>query len=187
MKKIRKVVKKSIDPIELPTYDERYSTIMERSQQFDPLEEWETIRAWLQTIPVSIQEMRELVKQHADIAERAKRLAQGAENELKIFELKCTDRKQIWRMAAIAHWEREKELGSITKQITEKMIEDWVIEQHGDLYIELETRRIELESTRDHLKSIATQVSAKGYDLRKLLESETRRPSGSPDWMDAGK
>jgi len=187
VKKIRKVVKTPTDPIELPTYDERYATIMERSQGLDPIKEWETIRTWLQTIPVSIQEIRELVKQHADIAERAKRLANGADNELKLYELKCLDRKQIWRISAIAHWEREKECGNITKQITEKMIEDWIIEQHGDLYIELETRRIQLESTRDQLKSLATQVSAKGYDLRKLLESETRRPSGSPNWMDEDK
>jgi len=184
VKKIRKVVK-PVDPIELPTFDERYATIMERSQEFDPIKEWETIRLWLQSIPISIQEMRDLVKHHADIAERAKRLANGADSELKLFELKCLDRKQIWRIASIAHWEREKEQGNITKQITEKMIEDWIIEQHGELYINLETKRIQLESVRDQLKSLATQVSAKGYDLRKLLESETRRPSGSPNWMDS--
>jgi len=185
--KIKKVIKQPIDPIELPTYDSRYSAIMEHAQVVDPLAEWKSIRSWLQAIPVSIQDIRELVKQHADNAERAKRLASCAELELKVYELKCTDRKQIWRISAISHWETQKEGGHITKQITEKMIEDWIIEQHSDLYIELEKRRLELDATYKQLKSLVSQVNSKGHDLRKLLESETRRPSGSPNWMDDAK
>lgn len=187
MRKKQKVLKYPVDPIDLPTYDSRYSDIMEYAQVIDPLEEWKTLRSWLQAIPDSIQDIRNLIKQHADNAERAKRLASCAELESKLYELKCTDRKQIWRIAAITYWEEQKEAGTITKQITEKMIEDWIIEQHGDLYIELEKRRLELDATHKQLKSLVSQVNNKGYDLRKLLESETRRPSGSPNWMDDTK
>jgi len=198
VKKIKKAVRQvrevkppaeenASDPLGLPTYDERYAVIRERSQELDPLIQWEKIRAWIKEEPQSIKEIRDLVKQHADMAERSKRLGNAADTELKLFELKCRDRQQIWRVAAMAHWESEKEAGNVTKQITEKMIEDWVIEQHGDLYIELETRRIQLSEVRDQLKALASQVSAQGQNLRKLLESETRRPSGTPNWMDDEK
>lgn len=175
------------DPIDLPTYDSRYTTILERSQESDPLSQWEMIRAWLKEEPESIKELRNAVRKHADIAERAKRIAQMAESEYAKFLLKCQDREQIWRVAALAFWEKEKEAGNVTKQITEKMVDDWVIEQHGDLHMELESRRIDLETVRDQLKSLVTQVNNKGHDLRKLLESETRRPAGTPNWMDDEK
>lgn len=177
---------KSSDPIELPTYDQRYATIREHSQELDPLAQWNLIRAWLKEEPESIQDIRKMVRKHADMAERAKRLAQAANSEYEIFELKCRDRKQIWRVSAMHHWESEKESGNVTKQITEKMIEDWMIEQHGDLFIELETRLIHLGQVRDQLKSLAIQVNNKGHDLRKLLESESRRPT-TPNWMDDEK
>jgi len=184
LKKAVRQVKETTDPVALPTYDERYAIIRERSQEIDPLAQWETIKEWIKEEPQSIAEIRKLVMQHADMAERAKRLAKAANTELKLFELKCRDRKQIWRVSAMAHWEYEKEQKKVTKQITEKMIEDWMIEQHGDLYIELETRQIQLEEVRDQLKDLASQVSAKGQDLRRLLDSETRRPVGTPNWMD---
>lgn len=191
VKKVKKVVRAVASeksdkphPVDLPEFDKRYDAILERSQEIDPLKVWEEISAWLKEEPTSIQDIRNAVRKHAGMAEKAKRLSQAAEIEFGKFEVRCTDRKQIWRVAALSYWEVQKEAKTITKQITEKMIDDWVIEQHGELLMELEDRRIKLDGVRSQLKSLVTQVNNKGHDLRKLLESEVRRPSTSPSWMD---
>jgi hypothetical protein len=192
VKKIKKAVKvptestRTSDPVELPDYDRRFATIREHIREIDPIDEWNDIREYLEVKPELIQDIRAQVRDHADITTRAKNLALMANTEYEEFVLKYRDRKQLWRNAAMEHWQSEKERG-LHKQITEQMLEDWMIENHSDLYMELQKRKLHLEEIRDRLKGLATQVSGKGQDLRKLLESETRRPAGLPGWADDDK
>jgi hypothetical protein len=196
VKKIKKAVKQpkseapepkqDADPVAIPDYDRRFATIREHIREIDPIEEWEIIKAYLAEKPETIQDLREAVRNHADMTSRAKNLALMANTEYEEFLLKHRDRKQLWRTAAMEYWQSQKEQG-LHKQITESMLEDWMIENHSDLYTELEKRKLHLEEVRDRLKALATQVSGKGQDLRKLLESETRRPTGLPGWADDDK
>lgn len=196
VKKIKKAVKqpkpeapkpkKDMDPVAIPDYDRRFATIREHIREIDPIKEWDRLKKYLAEKPETISELREAVRIHADMAVRAKDLALMANTEYEEFMLKLRDRKQLWRTAAMEYWQSEKEQG-LHKQITEQMLEDWMIENHSELYTELETRRLHLEEVRDRLKAMATQVANKGQNLRKLLESETRRPSGLPGWADDDK
>ena len=193
VKKIKKAVKqvkttaeepkKDSDPVAIPDFDRRFAQIREHIRETDPMEEWSVLKEYLESKPESIQELRDAVRQHADMTSRAKSLALMANTEYEEFMLKLRDRKQLWRNAAMEYWQEQKEQG-LHKQITENMLEDWMIENHTDLYTQLETRRLHLEEVRDRLKALASQIGAKGQDLRKLLESETRRPSGMPGWAD---
>lgn len=172
---------KPSDPVPIPDYDRRFATIREKTQNIDPIAEWENIKTWLAEDPVSISDIRIKVKEHADIAQRATNLYLMAKSELAEFELKYKDRRQLWRLQAIGFWEDQKEKG-LRKQITEDMLTDWMISEHSDLYMELERRHETLISVKDQLKSMSDRVIGKGLDLRKLLESETRRPL-TPDWF----
>lgn len=189
-KKIKKAVvpkitklTQSTDSVALPDYDRRFAIIHEHTRKIDPIEEWNTIRKYLTEKPETINEIRTQVIEHADITLRAKNLALMANTEYEEFILKYRDRKQLWRTAAMEHWQLEKEQG-LHKQITEAMLEDWMIENHSELYMELQKRKLHLEEIRDRLKALAGQVAGKGQSLRKLLESETRRPTGLPGWTD---
>jgi hypothetical protein len=170
------------DPVPLPEFDQRFAIIREKTQNIEPLEEWESIKQWMDDEPKSLQEIRTKMKKHADIAQRAKNLYLMAKSELAAFDLRYRERRQLWRVAAIAYWEEQKAAG-LRKQITEDMLTDWMIGKHGELYIELEKRHDTLTSVKDQLKSLADRVVAYGQDLRKLLESETRRPL-DPRWFD---
>lgn len=181
MKTVKSV--KNADPIDIPDYDRRFAVIREHIREIDPIKEWEVLKKFLEEKPETIQDIRECVRTHADMTSRAKSVALMANTEYEEFLLKHRDRKQLWRTAAMEYWQGQKEQG-LHKQITESMLEDWMIENHSDLYTELERRKLHLEEVRDRLKALATQISGKGQDLRKLLESETRRPAGMPGWAD---
>jgi hypothetical protein len=180
--KIRKIKKQSKDPINLPEFDPIFSTILEYSKVKDPKEEWKIIREWLKEEPKTIIEMRACLQKAADVAVRARDLYLMARGEQSDFELRFKDRVQIWRVPAIKYWEKQKEKG-MHKQITEAMIEDWIIENYSDLYLELCRRREEITAVKESLKNLAERVNSRGMDLRKLLESEVRRPS-TPNWFD---
>ena len=193
IKKIKKAIKdesiepkKDADPIDIPDFDRRFAVIHEHIRKVDPVKEWEVLKKYLEDKPETISELRNAIRTQADMARRAKELALMANTEYQEFLLKHRDRKQLWRTAAMEYWQAEKESG-LHKQITESMLEDWMIENHSELYTELETRKLHLEEVCDRLKALATQVSNKGQNLRKLLESETRRPSGLPGWADDDK
>jgi hypothetical protein len=185
VKKVRPVKSNNgskTDPIDIPTFDARFSKLREHMQTIDPIKEWEEIKAWLADNPTSLVETRNKVREHADIAQRATNLYIMAKSEVSSFEIKYKDRKQLWRVEALKYWEGQKAKG-LRKQITEDMLTDWMIENHSELYMELEKRHDTLITIKDQLKSLADRIISKGHDLRKLLESETRRPV-SPNWFD---
>jgi hypothetical protein len=148
----------------------------------DIVEEWETIRKWLREDASSIQNMRKLIREHSDITERAKNISIVANTQYKDYLIRYNDRRQLWRVQALKFWESQKSAG-LSKQITESMLDDWMIENHSELYMELQRRKIHLEEICERLDSLVTLVNARGSDLRKLLESETRRPV-TPNWID---
>lgn len=184
-KRIRKIRKDTnrIPEDVLPMPDERFMRIREYIKQIDPWKEWEKIRSWLNISPDSIQEIRKELQVAADMEARAKDLHEEAVIAKGNFDDQFRDRTQIWRKEALIYWEVEKKSG-LRKQITESMIEDRIIELHSELYLELKKRKREINSMVDTMEAMLKNVISKRTDLRKMLESETKRPTSTPSWMD---
>lgn len=182
IRKIRKTTTRISEDV-LPMPDERFMRIREHIKKIDPWKEWETIRSWLNISPEFIQEIRKELQVAADMEARAKDLHEEAVIAKGNFDDQFRDRTQIWRKEALIYWEVEKKSG-LRKQITESMIEDRIIELHSELYLELKKRKREIRSMVDTMEAMLKNVISKRTDLRKMLESETKRPTSTPNWMD---
>lgn len=170
------------DPL-LPAPDPRFMKIREYKKETDPHEEWLLIKEWLEIAPEGVQEIRKALQLASDIEVRAKELHEESLVAKGNFDDQFRDRSQIWRKEALQYWEEEKKEG-LHKQITESMIEDRIIEEHSELYLELKKRKREIKSIAESMSAIFKNVINKRTDLRKLLESETRRPGALPGWTD---
>lgn len=144
--------------------------------------DYQEVVDWIKTDPTTRNSLCELVRKNADMALKAESLYHLAREEETLFNLEY--RKQImqWRNEAILHWEVQKEHG-FHKQITERMIEDFILETHPIAYLTLQARHSELNQIVASLKALSTRVSSRGSDLRKLLDAELRRPE-IPNWFD---
>jgi hypothetical protein len=175
------------DPIEIPEIPKLFRGIIHTRKEIDPESEWAEIREWLASKPTSIQEMREAVRVSADMAARANDLYDLTKIHHSRFMIECKARLQLWRREALIYWESVKQNEGMHKQITEQMIEDQIIEEHADDYADLQERMKEMDTLKSSFKSLIDSVIAKGVDNRKLLESEIRRPSSTPAWMDGNR
>lgn len=169
---------------ELPEVDKQFRGVIYTRKKIDVEKEWTEIREWLSNNPKTIQDMREAVRQSADMAARAKDLYDLTKIHYDRFRIQYRQHIQLWRREAIAWWEYVKENQKIRKQITEQMIEDQMIEEHAEEYATLQDRMNEMETLKSSFHSLTETVISKGVDNRKLLESEMRRPGGSPNWFD---
>lgn len=170
------------DPV-LPEPDPRFMQIREYIKTVDPWKEWEVIREWLNIAPTGIHEIRRELQRAADMEARAKDLHEESSIAKGNFDDQFRDRSQIWRKESLIYWEEEK-IAGLHKQITESMIEDRIIELHSELYLELKKRKREINSMVNTMEAMLKNVINKRTDLRKMLESETRRPGATPGWMD---
>lgn len=190
-RRVRKVAHKPepaahhYDPV-LPEPDPRFMHIRERIRTIDPWKEWETIREWLNIAPAGIHEIRRELQRAADMEARSKDLHEEASIAKGNFDDQFRDRSQIWRKESLIYWEEEK-IAGLHKQITESMIEDRIIELHSELYLELKKRKREINSMVNTMEAMLKNVINKRTDLRKMLESETRRPGATPGWMDGNQ
>lgn len=184
MTKIRRVRRREVrrDPIEIPEVDEDFKRIIEVRRNIDPKTEWTTIRNWIEEQPRTIQELRDAIRIAAHMTARATDLLHVTKIQRDKFRIKHTARIQLWRSEALLYWEAEKEAG-MRKQITEQMIEDRIIDQWEELYTELQTRLNEINTLYDSFKSLVSLVENKEIDLRKLLESEGKKPGYVPNWF----
>lgn len=169
---------------ELPEVEKQFRGVIYTRKKIDVEKEWTEIREWLSNNPKTVQDMREAVRQSADMAARAKDLYDLTKIHYDRFRIQYRQHIQLWRREAIAWWEYVKENQKIRKQITEQMIEDQMIEEHAEEYATLQDRMNEMETLKSSFHSLTETVISKGVDNRKLLESEMRRPGGSPNWFD---
>lgn len=166
-----------------PEIDERFKRIIEVRRNIIPMKEWEEIKAWLAEMPDTLVDIKNAVRQSAQMAARAKDLVSVTKTEFERYRIRYRARLEIMRSDAIVYWESEKK-GGLHKQITEQMIEDRIIAQWTDAYEDLQEKFISFETLYDSIKSLQETVVNKGVDLRKLLDSETRRPASLPTWID---
>jgi len=171
---------------ELPNIDPKFDRIIKVVVDIDPEEAWKEVKKWISTKPESSLHLRELLYDQANVAEKAKRLSLAAKMERERFERVFKDKMQILRDDALGFWEEEKNAKGLNKQITERMIEDRIIQEHWHAYDELNRRHASIKSLEEMFKELYEIVISRGVDLRKILDMESRRP-GSLAWMDGQK
>lgn len=185
-KRIRKPVsnfKHDESNLDIPEPDPRYTGILEYIRNNDPRKEWDDIRAWLRETTSTISDTRSQIQKGADIEARAVALYTDAKAARGDYDDKFRDRIQIWKNEALLYWESEKKEG-LHKQITNDMIEDRIIEMHSDLYLSMKKKNRDLQLAVQTFEELKMNVSMKRADLRKMLESEVKKPSNQlPDWM----
>lgn len=190
--KVRRVKQAKSDPSKKPEpeipdmmvdYDSAFKGIAEHIDNVDPMKEWEEIRAWLEKKPKSLRDALDMSTGCANMAVRARKLHRRAKKELKIFEYELKDRTQILRDQSREYWEVKKREG-MSKQITNDMIEDWILENFPDTYKTLMLRLEELKGTVGLLEEMSNQVAGRAPDLRRAVDELGKR---TPDWMTGGQ
>jgi len=170
-------------PDPLPSYDTKFAAVVEHITTCDPAVEWPIIRDWLRQQPRSLHTAMEMLVEQADMAMRSKRLYLFAKQELERFELDWKDNTGILRDAAREHWELKKDAG-MRKQITNDMIDDWIIENYGDTWKEMVLRLRDMKNTVAILEHLHKQVEDRAPDLRRLIEKFSDK-GNEPDWFKA--
>ena len=170
-------------PPQLPSYDRKFEPIREHIMRADPSIEWRHIREWLEKIPRSLDQSIEMLAEQPGIAMRADRLLRLAKRELERFELDWKDATGAMRDLARDYWESKK-LKGMRKQITNDMIDDYIIENWGEKYKEMYLRLRDMKNTKEHIETMCGQVIDRAPDLRRLVDRYSGKGSNStPTWM----
>ena len=170
---------------DIPEYDSKFTPIIEHVTKIDPQQEWKEIGAWLATEPKSLYESMELLAQKPDISVRAKRLYRSAKREFTRFEIDWKEKTGIMRDLARDYWEERKKQG-MRKQITNDMVDDWIIEHYGDVWKEMYTRYQDMKNAVSVLEHLSTQVDDRAPDLRRFIDTYKENKE-KPGWMDSQK
>lgn len=169
-------------PDPLPDYDSKFKVVHEYIVNCNPDEEWPVIREWMSRKPNSIQDAINMLAEHPDIKTRARRLALLAERELKKFNMDFTDRTGILRDLAREYWEGRKIRG-YHKQITNDMIEDWIIEHYGTVYTEMTIRLKDMKNVAELLSKLADNADIRDADLRRMIDKIQAKDATAPGWF----
>jgi len=172
-------------PDPLPNYDSKFNPIHEHIQRTDVKREWPEIRTWLATIPNDTQTSLELLGEQPDMSMRAKRLALLAKREYVRFELDWKDKTAILRDIAREYWETKKKSG-MRKQITNDMIDDWIIEHYGETWKEMYLRLCDMKNTAALIEQMSNQVDDRAADLRRFVEKHSQHKP-KPTWLKGQK
>ena len=169
--------------LDIPEPDPRYTGILEYIRQINPRKEWDAIKAWIQEMSSTISDIRLQIQKGADIEARAVALLTDAKAARGDYDDKFRDRVQIWKRESLLYWESEKTEG-LHKQITNDMIEDHIIEMHSDLYLSMKKKARDLLLMVQTFEELKMNVSMKRADLRRMIDSEGKKPSTQlPNWM----
>ena len=168
-------------PDPLPKYDEKFNPIHEYVVECDPDIEWTLLKKWIKRKPLSLKDAMEMLAVQPDMAMRAKRLSLLAKKELERFTLDYKERTGVLRDLAIEHWEERKRQG-MRKQITNEMIEDWVVENYGDTWTEMKMRVRDMKNAARLLDQLSEQVITRAPDLRKMIDKFAEK-TADPTWF----
>ena len=172
-------------PDPLPNYDSKFTPIHEHIQRTDVKREWPTIKAWLARIPQDMQTSLNLLGEQPGMSMRAKRLALLAKRELESFELDWKDRTAILRDVAREYWEAKKKSG-MRKQITNDMVDDWIIEHYGETWKKMYMRLRDMKNTAALIEQMSSQVDDRAADLRRFVEKFSQHKP-KPSWLKGQK
>lgn len=170
-------------PPPLPTYDKKFDPIRKHIMDVDPEKEWVVIRAWIERTPKSLNESLEMLSEQPDMVMRADRLLRMAKRELERFELDWKDATGAMRDLARDYWESRKKAG-MRKQITNDMVDDYIIEKWGGVYKEMYMRLRDMKNTKEHIETMCGQVIDRAADLRRMIDQFSGKGKGpAPAWM----
>ena len=172
-------------PDPLPDYDSRFKRIHNFIVECNPDEEWPIVEDWINRKPNSLQDALGMLAEHPSIKVKARRLALLAQRELKRFTFDWKDRTGILRTLARDYWESRKK-GGMSKQITNDMIDDWIIENYGTAYAEMYMRLQDMENVASLLGKLADNVDQRDADLRRMVDKLAPKDSTSPGWFGDG-
>jgi len=172
-------------PDPLPTYDKKFKPIHEYVIECDPDKEWPVIKAWIRRKPLSLKDALEMLANQPNMAMRAKRLSLLAKKELERFTLDFKERTGVLRDLALDHWE-ERKRGGMHKQITNEMIEDFIVERYGDTWTEMKMRLRDMKNAHRLLEQLNKQVLDRAPDLRKDIDVFANK-TADPSWFAAQK
>lgn len=170
-------------PEPVPEYKEDFKVIDTYITEVNVEKEWKEIREWIRRRPVSLQVAMIQLAEQPNMNVRSKRLHLVAKRELKRFENEWKDRTQILRELGRDYWETKKKSG-MKKQITESMVDDWILEHYGDTWKELHIRLQDMKNTTALLETLADTVQSKAPDLRKLCDILKEKRQTQPSFMD---
>lgn len=173
-------------PDPLPSFDDKFKSIHEHITKADPEKEWPVIREWIKRKPLNLQDAIDMLSEQPDMAMRAQRLFLLAKRELERFELEWKDKTSALRQAARDNLEQNKKDKKLAKQITNDMVDDWIIEQYGEIWIEMYTRLRDMKNTTKHLEMLADRVAYRDADLRRFIE-KFQPHANEPAWMQKGQ
>jgi len=168
-------------PDPLPRYDKKFDTIHKYVVECDPDTEWPMLKKWIKRKPLSLKDAMEMLAEQPDMAMRARRLALLAKKELERFTLDFKERTGVLRDMAIDYWEERKRQG-MRKQITNEMIDDWVVENYGDTWTEMKMRVRDMKNAARLLEQLSEQVITRAPDLRKMIDKFAEK-TADPTWF----
>jgi hypothetical protein len=170
-------------PPPLPTYDKKFNSIHKHIMNANPETEWEEIRKWINTVPKSLNETTTMLSEQPNMTMRADRLLRLAKRELERFELDWKDATGAMRDLARDYWESRKKAG-MRKQITNDMVDDYIIEKWGSTYKEMYMRLRDMKNTKEHIETMCGQVIDRAADLRRMIDQLSGKGNKpAPAWM----
>jgi len=172
-------------PDPLPDYDKKFKPIHGYIVECDLEVEWPVLKAWIKRKPISLKDAMEMLAVQPDMAMRAKRVELLAKKELEHFNLDFKERIGILRDLALDYWE-ERKRGGMHKQITNEMIEDWIVENYGDTWTEMKGRVRDMKNTHRLLEQLTKQVIDRAPNLRKDMDMYATKKA-DPSWFAAQK
>lgn len=180
---VRGEIASSVDvpkPKALPDYDQRYKPISTYIVECDVEVEWKELREWIRQKAGTIPAALKLLSERPDMSIRARRLSLVASRETKSFEIDWKDKTQVLRDAAREYWEQRKSEG-MRKQITNDMIDDWIIEHYGDTWKEMYLRLEDMKSVQKLIEHLSDQIDKRDADLRRIVDKLDQR-NDAPAW-----
>lgn len=153
----------------LPSYNSKFKGIIEDITNIDPEKEYRDIEKWLEKKATNLAEATELMNEHPSFAQRARTLAQFTKKEFENFEMVFKKRTFVLRKLSRGYWENEKR-GGMRKAITKDMIEDWIIENYGNVYIPMRNKLSDIKMAYEIFDKLASKVEMRDADIRRMYE-----------------
>lgn len=172
-------------PNPLPEYDQKFNPIHEHILKTDPKSEWEEISKWISQTPRNAEQAINMLSEQADMLMRASRLYILAKREYERFELAWKKETGVMRDLARDYWEIKKREG-MRKQITNDMVDDFIIEHWGDTYTEMYMRLQDMKNTKELIEKMCAKVEDVAADCRRMIDRYSGK-NPAPSWMTGQK
>lgn len=176
----------ALDP-PLPRMRDRFQPVVRSIDQTNVGKTYEELHELLENRvdPEDQRAVRRALSTAARAAYRAHRLYLMARKEAKLVELRHKDNEMRWRKDALTYWEAKKKAGEVTKQITERMLAEYVREIYDEAHNASVATLEDSRNVRDELEQLATMLRERLWSLRSLANLGDRTYGDAA--MEAGR